>query len=157
MLVQHRKGRVVPINFHPRPGQILMCNFDGLMKPKMVKTRPVLVVSSLKDRAELVTIVALSTTPPSPVKPFHLKINRDSMPQTGYFQAKDMWLKGDTIYTLCFQRLDLIKMGKRGSDGKRLYFKDRLGRDIMRDTYGCVLHGLGIGEAAAYLRGGINQ
>ena len=79
------------------------------------------------------------------------------MPQTGYFQANDTWVKGDMIYTLCFQRLDLIKMGKRRSDGKRLYFKDRLGRDVMRDIYGCVLHGLGIGEAAAYLRGGVDQ
>ena len=141
----------MPIQFHPRPGQILMCNFDGFIEPEMVKKRPVLVVSAIKTRADLVTVVALSTTPPEPIQNYHMAINRNSMPQTGFFQESDTWVKGDMVYTLCFQRLDLIVLGKRRSDGKRQYHTQRLGRDVMRSVYGCILNGLGIGGVATHL------
>jgi len=63
--------------FHPRPGQILFCDFShGFKEPEMVKNnRPVIVLTgSMQGRAELVTVAALSTVPPSVVRPYHLLI-----------------------------------------------------------------------------------
>lgn len=74
------------------------------------------------------------------------------MPQLGKFQEKDTWVKGDMIYTVGFQRLSLIKLGKRDPQtGKRLYFKQKLGREQMREVYSCMLHGLGLGNLGQHL------
>ena len=54
------------ITIHPRPGQILLCDFSqGFREPEMVKSkRPVIVLTpAFKNRPELVTIVPLSTVP----------------------------------------------------------------------------------------------
>jgi uncharacterized protein YifN (PemK superfamily) len=48
----------MPIQFYPRAGQILMCEFTGFVVPEMVKPRPVIVVSPrLPQRSEIVAIV----------------------------------------------------------------------------------------------------
>ena len=64
----------------------------------MVKSqRPVLVISPyIQGRDKLVTIVALSTVEPNPIKLFHYKIPKCSMPMLGRFQENDTWLKGYT-------------------------------------------------------------
>lgn len=117
----------------------------------MVKLRPVLVISpSIKTRSGLTTVVALSTTAPNPVCDYHYLLPRSSMPQIGSFQKHDTWVKGDMIYAVGFQRLDLIRLGKK-KDGKRLYFTDKLSRATMKDVYSCVLHSIGIGAIANHL------
>jgi len=132
------------ITFHPHPGQILLCDFSqGFKVPEMVKShRPVVVLTSpVVGRAELVTILALSTKKPDRIMPFHYKIPRNSMPQMGRFQENDTWVKGDMIYTAGFHRLDLIRLGKRDKNtGKRLYFKQKIGRKQMSEIYKCMLH-----------------
>lgn len=142
------------ITIHPKVGQILMCDFtEGFQPPEMVKQRPVLVLAAgIKGRGNLVTVAALSTTPPAPEMPFHYKLPKASMPQTGYFQTRDTWLKGDMIYTVGFRRLDLIRLGKRDpKTGRRLYFNQRLGREQMKEIYRCVLQGLNLGHLGAHL------
>lgn len=55
-------------------------------------------------------------------------------------------MKGDMIYTVGFHRLDLIRLRKKDKvTGKRLYFKQKLGRDQMREIYKCALHGINLG------------
>ncbi len=111
----------------------------------MVKSRPVVVISpKMRHRAGLVTVVPLSTVEPSPVQAHHMLLSKASLPQLGHFQMKDSWLKGDMLYTVGFHRLNLIRLGKRGQDGKRLYFKNRLGRTTMAQVYRCVMHGMGM-------------
>ncbi|MBJ7553138.1 type II toxin-antitoxin system PemK/MazF family toxin [Marinomonas spartinae] len=143
------------IQFHPKVGQILLCDFSvGFKEPEMVKNkRPVLVVASdIAGRVGLVTVLALSTKVPDPIKPYHYKIPRSSMPQLGRFQENDTWLKGDMIYTVGFHRLDLIMLGKRDpTSGKRVYFQNKLGRDQMKEVYKCMLHGLNLGKLSAHL------
>jgi uncharacterized protein YifN (PemK superfamily) len=137
----------VAINFHPRPGQILLCDFEpGFAEPEMVKKkRPVVVLTgAIKGRANLVTVVPLSHAEPKPPQPYHYKIPRTSLPMSGKFQDEDSWLKGDMIYTVGFHRLNLIMLGRRGPDNKRLYFKNHLGREQMRLIYQCVMHGLNL-------------
>jgi len=144
----------VAIIFHPKPGQILLCDFSpGFKEPEMVKnSRPVIVLTgAIKGRANLVTIAPLSTAEPKPIQPYHYKIPRQSMPMLGIFQNDDSWLKGDMIYTVGFHRLNLILLNKKGPDGKRLYFTNKLGTDQMKQIYQCVLHGLNLGKLAPHV------
>ena len=61
----------MPISFHPRAGQMFMCDFTGFQPPEMVKVRPVVVISpKLPFRAEIVTIVPISLTAPRHDLPF---------------------------------------------------------------------------------------
>lgn len=143
------------ITYHPKAGQILLCDFsEGFKEPEMVKSgRPVVVLNSpMKGRGSLVTIAALSTTNPDPVMAYHYKIPKPSMPQLGRFQEKDTWVKGDMIYTVGFHRLDLIRLGKRDErTGKRVYFSRKLGRDQMKEIYKRVLCGINLGSLSEYL------
>ncbi|HET7675553.1 MAG TPA: type II toxin-antitoxin system PemK/MazF family toxin, partial [Gammaproteobacteria bacterium] len=139
----------------PRVGQILLCDFfPGFVAPEMVKTgRPVIVIASdSRNRPNLVTVVCLSTGKPEVIQPCHLQLPKSCLPQLGRFQERESWVKGDMIYTVGFHRLHLIQLGKRDPQtGRRLYFKDRLGRDRMREVYCCVLAGLNLNHLADHL------
>jgi len=141
------------IIYHPRPGQILMCDFrKGFKEPEMNKYRPVLVLTpGMKGRAEIVTVVGFSTAKPNPVMNFHCQVPKASLPMTGYFQKSETWVKGDMIYAIGFHRLDLIKLGTKGPDGRRQYFTRRLSREKMREIYGCVLQGLNLGALVRHI------
>ncbi len=143
------------IKFHPSAGLLLLCDFsEGFKKPEMVKShRPVIVVTPpFTGRSELVTILALSTSAPEIIMPYHYKLPKASMPQLGRFQEKETWVKGDMIYTVGFHRLDLIKLGKRDPNTrKRLYFRQKLGRAQMTEVYKCMLHGLNLGQLGEHL------
>ena len=145
----------MPITIHPKPGQILLCDFSqGFRKPEMVKAkRPVIILTpAMKNRTELVTVVPLSTVKPNQTMPYHYQIPRNSMPQTSMFQNSDSWIKGDMIYTVGFHRLNLILLGQRDpATGKRKYFKNRLSREMMKEVYSCVLHGLNMGKLIDHL------
>ena len=120
----------------------------------MVKNhRPVSVLTPPGvGRKDLVTVLALSTKEPNKIMPFHYKIPKISMPQVGRFQDNDTWVKGDMIYTVGFHRLDLIRLGKKDNKtGKRLYFKQKLGREQMKEIYKCALHGLNLGDLGQHL------
>jgi len=143
------------INFHPKVGQMLHCDFSlGFKAPEMVKSgRPVLVLSpNMQGRGKLVTVIALSTAEPSVIQSYHYQLPKNAMPQLGRFQEKETWVKGDMIYTVGFHRLDLIRLGKRyPRTGKRLYFTQRLEREQMKQVYGCVLHGLNLTHLPQHL------
>lgn len=143
------------ITFHPKPGQILMCDFSkGFQEPEMVKAgRPVVVLSKpLTGRDGLVTVVPLSSTRPQSQMPYHLLLPPASLPQLGMFEKGETWVKGDMVYTVGFHRLDLIRLGKRDpKTRKRLYFTNRLSRERMREIYGCVLCGLSLTHLVQYL------
>jgi len=61
----------------PPKKAILLCNFNqGFQVPEMVKRRPVVIASPrIKGRPGLCTVVALSTTEPSPKMPYHAPID----------------------------------------------------------------------------------
>jgi len=143
------------IEFHPRPGQILLCDFSqGFKKPEMVKAnRPVIIITpTFKHRTGLVTVLPLSTVKPEPQMDFHYQLPRNCLPQIGIFQDKDCWVKGDMIYTVSFHRLNLIRLGSRNpTTGKRIYFNNRLSRERMSEIYRCALFGINLGYLAEYL------
>lgn len=141
------------IQFHPRPGAVLMCDFSkGFKEPEMTKMRPVIVLSPVGKRmGKLCTIVALSTVEPAPIENWHYMLPKASMPDTPNFQRSDTWVKGDMIYTVSFDRLDRIKIGREQGSGKRLYFTNILGRTQMKDIYGCLLESLNLGHIKKHL------
>lgn len=144
----------MPISIHPKPGQILLCDFsEGFKEPEMVKSnRPIIIISNeIKGRKNLVTVVPLSTTKPSPILAFHYLMPKQSMPMLKHFQEYENWVKGDMLYTVSFERLNLIKLGTRDSSGKRMYFKNRLGREQMKEIYKCILCGLNLSRLTPYL------
>jgi uncharacterized protein YifN (PemK superfamily) len=141
------------LTFHPEPGTFLICDFSkGFKAPEMVKRRPVLVVSPrLKRASGLCTVVAISTVPPETTENWHYELPSASMPNTPQFQEKGSWVKGDMIYRVAFERLNLINMGKDYQTGKRTYFKQRLGREQMKGVYGCILHSMNLGHLSPHM------
>jgi uncharacterized protein YifN (PemK superfamily) len=143
----------VAIIFHPSPGQILFCDFSqGFKEPEIVKHRPVVILSgAIRGRSKLVTIVPLSTVKPETIQPYHYLMPKQSMPMLDIFQRNDSWLKGDMLYTVGFHRLDLIQLGDKDANGKRQYYKARLGREQMKPIYQCVMHGLNLSKLVPHV------
>ena len=111
----------MPLQFHPKPGEIFMCDFpDSYMHGEMIKRRPVIVISKrLEGRSRLVNIVPISMTPPEPVRSHHVEIGRMSMPRGLRDQEGRRWAKCDMIYTMSLDRLDYVR-GHRSRDGRRV-------------------------------------
>jgi len=131
------------ITYHPDRGSILVCDFRGFCPPEMTKRRPVIVISpEMKTRPGLCTVVALSTTPPSVITPYHCKLIIN--PPLPYpYSSPFQWLKGDMVYSVSFQRLDFLRVGK-DKNGKRIYDIRVLNKADMETVQRCVLSAMGI-------------
>jgi mRNA interferase MazF len=102
--------------FHPGPGTIVICDYStGFQLPEMVKVRPVVVISPRRRSSQLATVVPISSTPPSPIEPWHYQL-----PQGAYPPARGpVWVKADVLATVALSRLDRVKV--RGLGGTRTY------------------------------------
>jgi uncharacterized protein YifN (PemK superfamily) len=143
------------IQYHPKKGQMLLCDFSqGFKDPEMTKkNRPVIVLcNSVNGRSNLVTIVACSTVEPNVVQPYHMVLPPKALPMLGRFQENRTWVKGDMVYTVGFHRLNLIQLNSRHpTTGKRQNYLNSLGRETMNQVHGCVLQGMNLGHLAAHL------
>jgi uncharacterized protein YifN (PemK superfamily) len=93
------------IQFHPKAGMVLMCDFRGNILPEIGKKRPVVVVTpSHIERAELVAVVPLSTRPPQIVLSYHHRLT--SQPFWG--AARVSWAKCDLVQSVSHERLNRI-------------------------------------------------
>lgn len=143
----------MPIQFHPRPGTILICDYRGSIYPEMGKVRPVVVISpAFKRRFGLATVVALSTTAPDPVENYHYEFDLDP-PLPAPFDSPRMWVKGDMVLTASHDRLDRIKFG-RNAAGQRVYGVRFVTDGALREIRKAVLNGLGLGCLTPHLGGG---
>jgi mRNA interferase MazF len=99
------------LTFHPHAGDILICDYStGFRPPEMVKVRPVVVVSPRRRASQLVTIVPISSSPPSPVEPWHYLL-----PEGVYPPARGpVWVKADMVVTVGLARLDRVKISRSG-------------------------------------------
>ncbi len=100
------------INFHPRAGQILMCDFKGFVKPEMVKVRPVMVVSPrLPHRSSIATIVPISLTAPVHNEPYVVRLSKNYHPA----ESDDLacWAKCDMLMNIGLHRLQGFKLDRR--------------------------------------------
>jgi mRNA interferase MazF len=98
----------VPINFHPKRGTVLMCDFTtGFQPPEMVKRRHVVVVSPRYRRhTGLCLVVPFSTVAPHEIEPHHYEIRAGSYDFLD--PAKSVWAKCDMLTCVCFERLDRL-------------------------------------------------
>jgi len=129
----------LPIQFFPRAGQILVCDFSGFKEPEMVKHRPVIVVSPrLPYRSEIVTVVPISLTAPLHTLPFDVRLSKNYHPQ----EADDLpcWAKCDMIMNIARWRLEGFKIGRR-----KWATPQATGEDLDAVRAG-VIHGLGMGD-----------
>jgi mRNA interferase MazF len=139
------------ILYHPAKGTILTCKFDRTFKePEMVKRRPVIVISpQIKSRRGLCTIVCCSTSRPEPVMPYHHEMTLLS-PLPRPWTSPSFWIKGDMVYSVSYERLDLIGLGK-DEFGKRQYHMTPISDDQLKQVYACVLHRLGLSALTKHL------
>ena len=102
----------MPLQFHPAPGTIVICDFgSGFMPPEMVKARPVVIISPrFRSRPTLCTVVPLSSTEPTPLEPYHHRLVPGAYPPAG---MRPMWAKCDMLATVALIRLDRVKVSKR--------------------------------------------
>ena len=112
-MVERHPVKDYGIKFHPKAGQILICDFRGYEIPEIVKRRPVVVISNaLSHRPGLVTIVPISTVEPDPVMPWHYILqNVPEFPSR--WGKKVRWVKCDLVYNVRLARLDRFKTGRR--------------------------------------------
>lgn len=99
------------IQFHPKKGTVLICDFRGHEVPEIVKKRPVVVVTpKLPYRSGLAIVVPLSTTPPEHEVNYVVKLQ-------GYYgndvNKPQQYAKCDLISSVSFKRLDRVKVGYR--------------------------------------------
>jgi len=98
------------IYFHPSPGCVLLCNFEGYIFPEIVKVRPVVIVSPKHlKRGDLHCVVPLSTTPPDHIEPYHYQLKKDPIPNSN----ATVWAKCDLVATVCSERFDRFQVGRR--------------------------------------------
>lgn len=125
--------------YHPRAGQILICDFEGFRVPEMVKARPVIVISPrLPHRNDIVTVVPINLTAPIHNLPFNVRLFRNHHPQ----EPGDLpcWAKCDMVMNLGTWRLDGFKVGRRKWENPQA-----TGDDLKAVRHG-VLWGLGMGN-----------
>jgi mRNA interferase MazF len=138
------------IQFHPEPGTILICNFEGLKSPEMVKRRPVVVLSPrFKNRSGLCTVVPMSTTEPEKIQSYHHKLHT-APPLPEPFSSPSHWVKADMIYTVSFARLSLL-FSKKDDGGKRIYDQRVIDAADLLKIRAAVLHGIGLTHLTDYL------
>lgn len=96
------------INFRPKAGTVLVCDFHGYVVPEIIKVRPVVVISpNHMKRPGLYTVVPLSTTKPKPKEKYHVELLN---PITN--DGSLVWAKCDLVATVREQRLDRCKMSR---------------------------------------------
>jgi len=120
------------IDFHPRTGMVLICNYEtGFVLPEMVKLRRVVVVSEDDhNKYGLCTVIPFSTTPPGTEQPFHVRFEPASYPFL--HQHLPSWAKCNMINTVSCQRLDRVRIGKN-------YLSPRINEEDLSRIYKAML------------------
>ncbi len=133
------------LKFAPRVGAVLLCDYSlgGFRPPEMVKRRPVVVLSPrLRHRDGLVSVVPLSTTPPSRVVAYVVPLTLRPSPPAP-FDAPGCWAKCDMVSCVGFGRLDFFRT-RRGYARRREYLKLELTADQLNQVRGGVKRALGL-------------
>jgi uncharacterized protein YifN (PemK superfamily) len=111
----------MPLEFHPKAGTVVICDFQrGFVPPEMVKRRPAVVVSPpIAARKGLCTVVPLSTGIPHEKMPYQVESPDLKLPSP--WDRGPNWVKADMIYAVSLSRIDLIRRG-RDENSRRVYY-----------------------------------
>lgn len=116
----------------------------------MNKRRPAVIVSPrFRSRANLCTVVPLSTTKPNPEEKYHFRLQTDPVLPHPY-NKEYHWVKADMLYTVSFSRLSLLFEGK-DDQGKRIYDERVICAADLKKVQECMLYGLGMGALTPHL------
>jgi mRNA interferase MazF len=132
----------VALQFHPKLGQIVICDYgDGFVAPEMLKRRLAIVVSKrLPHRDGLCTVVPLSMTAPDADVRYQCKVTLPcDFP--GY-EGRIKWAKADMLATVGLSRLTLPRTARDPSTGKRRYLDFVLQADELTKVRAAMLHAL---------------
>lgn len=126
-----------PLPYHPKAGEVLRCDYSGLVAPEMDKVRWAVVISpKFLNRPNLCTVVPLSTTAPLQPQAHHVLLSNDPDPHPS---GDPVWAKCDMLMTVSYYRLTKWWEGKT-PDGKRNYVTIMVsGQDLGRITEVCTL------------------
>lgn len=102
------------LKFQPRAGQVVRCDFRGMIEPEMIKIRDVVVLARHKHNSRLVSVIPLSTTAPKPPQPYHHLLSKDPSPDGT--NMHDVWAKCDMVYTVSTERLEMHYTRTRRGD-----------------------------------------
>jgi uncharacterized protein YifN (PemK superfamily) len=133
----------MPLPYHPRPGTIVVCDYakGGFRPPEMTKRRLAVTVSpKLKRRNDLVTVVPLSATRPSPIETWHVPLDLD-VPAPWGDAAR--WAKCDMVATVGYDRLNLPHF-RHHVTGSRQFWQHELSEGIIVELRRAVASALGI-------------
>jgi uncharacterized protein YifN (PemK superfamily) len=131
-----------PLPYHPRPGEVLRCNYSGLNPPEMCKVRWVVVLSpKFVNRDDLCTVIPLSLSVPQRPASYHVKLDKDPYPKGK--PNVEVWAKCDMLMTVCYQRLSCWYQGR--AYGKRNYVQLYVSDEELKRIRRGVLHALGMG------------
>jgi uncharacterized protein YifN (PemK superfamily) len=100
----------VGLSFIPAPGSIVICNFEGYLRPEMVKKRRVVVVSPMRA-FKYVTDATVIVVPLSEVEPQATLAWHHRIPSGRYPGLRTCWAKGDLVAHVGLIRLDRIFLG----------------------------------------------
>ena len=108
----------MPLNYRPKIGSIVFCEFDGVA-PEMKSAHPAVVVSwEGMPRSGLCTVVPLSTRPPDVVQKWHhLLAEKSTRALPPHNRAKPSWAKCDMVTTVSLQRLSFSGANVYGLGG----------------------------------------
>ena len=143
----------MPIKQHPGLGCIITCDFDrGFREPEMIKLRPVIVISpQISWRPGLCTVVGLSTTAPTPKRPYHCELEiYPPLPEP--WDSGKVWVKGDMVAAVGFHRLNLIRLSRDDDTKVRRYRMNLLTKQQIIAVQSCVLHSLGLFQLTKHLQ-----
>jgi len=131
---------LMAITFRPKAGEILQCDFHGMMPPEMVKVRDVVIVAPHYQNRSLVAVVPLSTTAPNKVLPYHFALPSDPRPDgTG---LRTVWAKCDMLYTFSTERLTMHHSNSR--HGRRQAVRIYLPQEALDAIKRCIAFALNL-------------
>ena len=119
------------INFKPKIGQILDCNYgvylrdksgdiifdnvDAHMPPEMIKRRLVVVLNGkLNSQSSIVVPLSTSKDELKLQRGIHVQLEAGTIEDLKYFHPKTCWAKCDLVQTVSNKRLNKPMFAKRG-------------------------------------------
>ncbi len=100
------------LNFQPKAGSVVYCDYSGFVVPEMVKKRPVVVISRHRHNSKLLTVVPISSTQPDKILEHHIEM--DGQFCLEFLSGKKSWVKCDMINVVSISRLNLVRDKKSG-------------------------------------------
>ncbi|MFX4086176.1 type II toxin-antitoxin system PemK/MazF family toxin [Sphingobium yanoikuyae] len=133
----------MPLPYHPRPGTIVICDYaSGFRAPEMLKKRLAITISpKLKKRNDLVTVVPLSATLPTPICDWHCQVDIAAPEPWGEIPR---WAKCDMLATVGYARLNL-PYEKHPVTGTRRYVQIELPQEIVERLRAAAGKAIGLG------------